>query len=441
MQKGTEDDFWPDDFAVPDFEGCDFHAFCVKLTQNPLAALGFPPQIFTASFMLKSFQGIMIDQARRRAGAFSLIELLCVMAIIGVLAALLLPALNKARAQAKRVQCVNHLRQTGIAFQNFAQDHNGQFPMSVPVNAGGSLEFARNAYGIAGEFYFSFHHFQVLSNELVTPKVVICPADKRQPAANFAVLGNQCVSYFVGINAVPASPDSILAGDRNLTNDWAKPATLLHFGPNNSLRWTAELHQFKGNLLFADGRVEEKNTAGLMGSGKQPLVVADLAMPTIAQGPTSASFSRGTGSGGLPLQGGFPAAPPVAQATSQNQVGNPREDVQTMPKATTTSVPGWGTGFTSGLNQPDPPLMPAHLQPGTSLSISNSTHEISKTEDPGFSLFPPLLGRGGMLNSKGGHWALLILALFVVFGSGILLRRRLAKSQLLRKACRDILQT
>jgi prepilin-type N-terminal cleavage/methylation domain-containing protein/prepilin-type processing-associated H-X9-DG protein len=382
----------------------------------------------------------MIDQARRRAGAFTLIELLCVLAIIGVLAALLLPALSKARAQAKRVQCVNHLRQTGIAFQNFAQDHNGQFPMSVPASAGGSLEFARNAYGIAGEFYFSFHHFQVLSNELVTPKVVICPADTRQPAANFGVLGNQAVSYFVGISAVPASPDSILAGDRNLTNDWAKSATLLHFGPNNSLRWTAELHRFKGNLLFADGRVEERNTPGLTGSGNQALVVADLAMPTIPHGPTSASSSLAASSGGSPLKGGVLTAASVAQPASQIQAGNPRGDAQSIPKDTTTSVPGWRTGFTSGQSQPDPPLMPAHLQPGTNLFITNSTAEVSNSEDPGFSLFPPLLGQGGMLRSKGGHWVLLILALLLLLGSGILLRR-LAKSQLLRKAYRDIFQT
>src|SRR5690348_4911045 len=99
---------------------------------------------------------MQITWARRRAGAFSLIELLCVIGIIGVLAALLLPALHQAHARARRIECVSHLRQLGIAFQNFAQDHNGQFPMSVPVSSGGSLEFARGAYGVAGEFYFSF---------------------------------------------------------------------------------------------------------------------------------------------------------------------------------------------------------------------------------------------------------------------------------------------
>ena len=84
--------------------------------------------------------------------------------------------------------------------------------------------------------------------------------------------------------------------------------------------------------------------------------------------------------------------------------------------------------------------MPAQLQPGTNLFITNSTDQVSKSEDTGFLLFPPLLGQGGMLGSKGGHWVLLILAFLLLLGSGILLRR-LAKSQLLRKAYRDIFQT
>ena len=383
-----------------------------------------------------------INRARRGAGAFSLIELLCVLAIIGVLAALLLPALSQARARARRVQCVGHLRQAGIGFLNFAQDHNGQFPMSVPVSAGGTLEFARSAYGIAGEFYFSFRHFQVLSNELVTPKLVVCPADTREPAASFAALANQAVSYFVGISAVPASPDSILAGDRNLTNDWARPATLLHFGPNNALRWTSELHQFKGNLLFADGRVEEKNTPGLVGSGNPASIIADLAMPTVPTGsgkPASASAAK-------PRESGLPTASAPKEAgaplVSQNLAAVPRRaDLPPFPKTTAAnSRPGWRPDVSSSQNQPDAPFLQAPLQPGAGLQAvdSNSVRESSETNDPGFSLFPPLLGQGGMLNSTGGHWLLLVLSLVLVVGSLLLVRRRLAKSPLLRKAYHEM---
>ena len=113
--------------------------------------------------------------------AFTLIEMLCVIAIIGILAALLLPALSQGRAKAQRIQCVSQLRQAGLAFHGFAHDHSGRLPMQVPANAGGSLEYVQNAYRLAGEFELTFHHFQVLATELITPKVLLCPADTRRP--------------------------------------------------------------------------------------------------------------------------------------------------------------------------------------------------------------------------------------------------------------------
>ncbi len=67
-------------------------------------------------------------RSARRSGAFTLIELLTVIAIIGILAAILIPTLGAVRESARSASCQNNLRQIHLATVLYSEDHSGFFP-------------------------------------------------------------------------------------------------------------------------------------------------------------------------------------------------------------------------------------------------------------------------------------------------------------------------
>jgi prepilin-type N-terminal cleavage/methylation domain-containing protein/prepilin-type processing-associated H-X9-DG protein len=227
------------------------------------------------------------DQVSRRQG-FSLIELLVVIAIIAILAALLLPSLNKAKAKAYQAQCVGNLRQLAITYQLYADDNAGRL---VPNGAISTPTPTVKLWVIGGE-HFRPQHFTnrnylldpqhaLFADYLRTAGVYKCPSDRDEPAW----LGTphpKLRSYSLNCYLNWQTPeDGVFAGGRvtfRKQSDVARygaskfftfvdtaplnlcqPAFWLYSGTTGWLyhRPSAE-HNNSGSLAFADGHVEAK---------------------------------------------------------------------------------------------------------------------------------------------------------------------------------------
>ena len=182
------------------------------------------------------------SRAGRPARAFTVIELMVVVVCVALLAALLLPGLAKARQKSWRIHCTSNLKQVGLATRLWAGDNGDHFP---PMS-------------VADVTNVTFY-FRSISNEIVTPSVLACPADpERTRLSTFTpAFTNANISYFVGLDTDESHPDSFLAGDRNLTNGLPLTKNILTLTSNSPVSWTAAIHHHNGNIALSDGSVQQ----------------------------------------------------------------------------------------------------------------------------------------------------------------------------------------
>lgn len=105
---------------------------------------------------------------RNSAVAFSLVELLVTIAIIGILAALILPALSQAKESGRSTSCQGNLHQIGVALQIYVEESKNHMPTMYDQLAGAGFQTNLTAINV------------VLSNQLGSQQVLCCPSDNAQ---------------------------------------------------------------------------------------------------------------------------------------------------------------------------------------------------------------------------------------------------------------------
>lgn len=204
----------------------------------------------------------------RRNHAMTLLEVLIIVFVLALVTAMLMPAGNHAsHRKAMRIDCVNNLKEVSLATRIWEGNHGDRYPNDISATNGGAMEFA--ATGDSDII------FQVMSNELSTPKVLFCPADTGHcPATNFSAgFSGKNISYFINLDANEANPQMVLFGDDNfeLSGVPVNPG-LLKVPVNTSITWSPARHHLSGNVAITDGSVQQLTISGL----QQALQNSDL---------------------------------------------------------------------------------------------------------------------------------------------------------------------